>query len=63
MSDRPVNNIKASNVLTAPRASGRFFVRSTNGSNFRSAKSFITQPADLIVNTPSRKIIIIFACG
>ena len=57
------NTASASAGETAPRASGRLAVRRTCGSNSRSAKSLITQPAERITNVPIRKITKIRSSG
>ncbi len=52
---RATNRVNASYGATAPVASGRVRVRSTYGSILRSTKSFSTQPAERMTNTPIMK--------
>src|SRR5262249_17782572 len=50
------NRAKASRTVTFPQAKGRSRVRRTCPSKWRSAKSFMTQPAERIKKTPAIKI-------
>ena len=62
-STNTINKILLSFSVTAPLGNGRFLVRSTLPSIFRSAKSFITHPAARIENTPIVKTIRICQSG